>query len=412
MRRSVFKRVDFLKVLRSPYFWAVLVRVASLAFPLGPLRGDAFDFQAIAHNLASGIGFSRCPRPPYPLSADRPPLYPLLYAALLLLDLRHALVPWLLNGALDLLGMHAAGRFSRAAKLKRPTALLWLIAFWPLLIIYGRYPLSESMGIWLFFLSAAYLFEKRTWAAGISLGMLALARSYFVLLPFWLLLFRPDPKWRRSFLALVAGVSVATAVPWVIRNFWEFGRPLYSQGGTASFQSYVGLCHTNFSWWDIKDYEAINRHPVFGQAMYSQCLAQDQIMEINRQGWEAVAECVREKPLAVVGNTLVKLWILFVDWGQVLPYNPVPWVVRMLIDAIALAAWLGFAWMYLNVLDRRRPVVRFAMACLGYMIVVTLPFGIDARYNLAPMLLCLALALETTKLRGVLGRVRSLRKGL
>ena len=380
----------------SPEFWAVCLRLFFLALPLGVSHGDAYDFQAIADNLANGNGFSRCLTSPFPLTSDRPPLFPLLLGLVQWVGLRHVLgVPWLLNLIFDLLAIRAARRLGRATGMARPQYLLWLIALCPLLIFYGRYPLAESLGVWLFFESAALLFMQKGLRAGFFFGLLSLTRSYYLLLPFFLFIPRALPQMKGRFLAWVVLGSLLAPSVWIGRNFIQFGKPLFSQGGTAAFQSYVGFCRTNFSWWDQEDYNWISSHPVFSEMLGSHCFTQEKMMQIDQRGWVQVVDCIEAAPGSALKNAAVKTWNLFVDWGQVFPYDPVSWPMRMAIDGLFVLIW-GFV-LFTLLRDKKilqGSAVRYALLSTFYVLCTTAPFAIDARYLLGPALLMFSVAMS------------------
>jgi hypothetical protein len=399
-------KVNRLQVVRAffrwdnPYFWAVVLRVGLLALMKPHPRGDAGDFEVIAHNLAAGHGFSRCWVPPFPPTSQRPPLYPIILSILYTFEISDVYGPGLLNMVFDLLAMKTSEKLGRVMGLSRPQVFPWILALCPMLITMGNYPLTESLSVLLFFLASLYFFEGRTARSGFTFGLLALCRSYYLLFPALLAglhaVGRPIRKIPTK--ALILGVALSLAAPsvWVTRNLITLKRPLFSQTATAGQQAYYGLCRLGFDWWDPEDLQHVMTTRPFKDIISGQCLTDDQLLSLNTEAWQKVSECVQTHPGETVVNVLAKTWSLFFEWGQIFPYDYVPKGPRTIIDIIMMLIWARMIWIWSSYL-RRHPLdsnMRYVLVNIGYVLVITLPFGIDARYLLAPGLLALGVTLQ------------------
>lgn len=196
---------------------------------------DSWGYVQLAHNLLDGHGFSMSSAPPYEKESIRVPGYPLFLAASFALS--HG--PWLaillqvLIGAATPLLLYEVLRrlsFSRGASL----FAAGVMAFEPLSAAFAVFLTSETLFIFVFFLSLLFYLEhlknKRLsflitaallWGAATLLRPIALYTFAFFVLHFvyangW----RNKETWKRvlSF-ALVAS---ATLLPWMLRNLAEF----------------------------------------------------------------------------------------------------------------------------------------------------------------------------------------------
>jgi hypothetical protein len=383
--------------------WTVLLRLGLLILMKPHARGDAADFQTIAHNLASGHGFSRCPIAPFPPTSQRPPLFPLLLSLLYTIEISDIYGPALLNLAFDLFSMNMSENFAKAAKLPRPRAFPWIIALCPMLITMGNYPLTESLSVMLFFLAALLIFEGKIGQSGLTFGLLSLCRSYYLIFPCLMAIFRPIKRISRKAWVLAAILSFAAPSVWVTRNLVTLKRPLFSQTGTAGAQAYVGVCRRGFDWWDSEDVRHITETRPFSEMVSAQCMPDDQLLELNSQAWNMVASCVQNNPMGTAINVLVKTWSLFFEWGQIFPYDYVPKGPRTLIDLIVTLIWARMIWIWMSVFRKNPSVLKsgpigetfqYTLLNIGYVFVITLPFGIDARYLLAPAMLAFGVTLQ------------------
>jgi hypothetical protein len=381
----------------NPYLWALALRIGLLLWMKPHPQGDAGDFELLARNLAAGHGFSRCWTSPFPPTAQRPPLYPLLLSLFYWVGASEIYFPAILNMAIDLVTMKVSKKFAQTLGLPHAGAFPWIIALCPLLITMGNYPLTENISVLLFFLSTLYLFQGGLRKSGFFFGLLSLCRSYYLIFPWLLAIFRPLKKLSAKGVAFLIAFSLLAPACWVARNLVVFPRPVFSQTGTAAFQSYQGLCFRDFDWWRSDDVRAMQQAGPFGQIMMAQCLSDDQILALNSQGWDLVKECVKSNPGGTVVNVLVKGWELFVAWGQIFPYDFVPFSERYVINGLVFLLWVRMIWIWFANREKMKtfaPVFRYVFLNFGYVILVTLPFAIDARYLLAPGLLAFGMTLQ------------------
>jgi hypothetical protein len=377
----------------NPYLWAIALRVGLLALMRPHPRGDAADFQAIAHNIAAGHGFSRCWLPPFPATSQRPPLYPLILSILYRFNVTDVYGPAALNLAFDLLSMKVSEKFAKAVSLPWPRVFPWILAICPMLITMGSYPLTESLSVFLFFLATYYFFAGTPRRSGLIFGFLALCRSYYLLFPALLAATRPIKQHSRKTLIIAAIFGLAAPSIWVARNQVTLGHPLFSQTGTAGAQSYVGLCRRNFDWWDPSDAQDVLGSSPFREIFASQCMKDDELLSLNAEAWKQTGLCVHNHPGEVTINTLVKTWNLFIEWGQIFPYDYVPKSQRYLIDLLMVLLWARMIWLWAGLHRRNPDPFHYAFLNILYVVIITLPFGIDARYLLAPALLAFGLIL-------------------
>ncbi len=383
--------------LNNPYLWAILLRLGLIALMQPHPRGDAADFQTIAHNLAAGHGFSRCWASPFPPTSQRPPLFPFILSILYAFEISDVYGPAILNLVFDLFSMKTSEKLARAMGLTRPGIFPWIIALCPMLITMGNYPLTESLSVLLFFLASLYFFEGRIYRSGFAFGLLALCRSYYILFPALLAVFRPIKRFSRRALVIAALLSLAAPSVWIGRNLITLKRPVFSQTGTAGAQAYLGLCQRGFDWWDSNDVQHVMTTSPFRELISSQCMTDEQVLSLNTEAWTRVSSCVQEKPFDTTINIAVKTWSLFFEWGQIFPYDYVPKGPRTIIDLVMMLIWARMVWIWIGYFKKNEitDAYRYVFMNIAYVFAVTLPFGIDARYLLAPGLLAFGLTLGT-----------------
>jgi hypothetical protein len=408
-----FKRVraTATATLRSPYFWAVILRVVCFWW-ISPIsfRGDAADYEHIAANLAAGNGFSRCPLPPFPPTAQRPPLFSLILAGLYFLGAGNLWAAFVLNLAFDLLSIWLVRQWAEEAGFKGAGIRCagWVVALCPFLLAYGPYTTTENLSALLFLAASLMTFrlgrkvsKKKLLeflpaaGAGIFWGLLSLCRSYFLLFPVLLFARPSSAKWRRKRLAVLLAFSFAAPSVWVVRNTLIFGKPAFSQGAAVGWQAYQGLCFTNFDWWDLNDVKKVYEHPLLSKMIASYCTTDDEMAALDHEvREEVVQDCVLDRPLDAAYNAAAKGVMLFINWGQVLPYTEIPAWIRWPINTFLVFYW----WCVALVLFRKKrgdaTALKYAVTGILYVVAVTLPFSVDARYLLGPFLLMLLTALE------------------
>lgn len=303
----------------------------------------------------------------------------------------------------------------------------WVIAFCPFLLAYGPYPTTENLSIMLFLAASFLTFrlgkrvakkgKESKWPAllgGVFWGLLALCRSYFLLFPSMLFVLPSSPRWRRRSVALLMLFGLIAPSVWVARNYVAFGKPAFSQNATVGWQSYQGICIANFDWWNQEDVQKFLTHPILSRMMSSYCSTDEDIASLDRLVRDEVIEqCVLEHPAQAAFNVADKGLMLFINWGQVLPYTRIPAKIRLPVNWLMVFYWwcVLAVWVRKYFEDKRRrtkvdPVAfRYGLEGIVYVVAVTLPFSVDARYLLGPFLIMLMATLEAAG--GPLGAIRA-----
>jgi hypothetical protein len=210
---------------------------------------------------------------------------------------------------------------------------------------------------------------------------------------------RPSREWRRAWLALAFAASFVPVGAWVARNAATFGHASFSQASTVGWQSYQGLCFTNFDWWDRDDVAFYVNHPVLSRMLQSSCMKDDELGALDAQvKKEMLDRCLLGAPAQAAVNVAAKGTMLFINWGQFLPYTEIPAELRWAVNACLALYWWCVAWALgrrFRSLAAESAPARYAVLGLGYVVLVTLPFAVDARYLLGPFTItwCVAVAL-------------------
>lgn len=232
---------------------AVAIRLAYLVLLVGPdylPEADAADYHDIAVNLAAGQGYRLGNGA---LTASRPPLFPLLLAAvyaLLGVNPLAGLGLQVVIGAGIVLATYALARQLFGPLAARLAALI--AATYPLLVFAGGSLLTEPLFILLVTITAALAvgilkapLRSRWVALGLSLGLTWLARPNGLwLIPFvlgWLFLAGRGTLKARLAGPVAAGlIALAVAAPWIVRNYVVFGKliPATVMGGAVLLGSY------------------------------------------------------------------------------------------------------------------------------------------------------------------------------
>ena len=272
-------------------FWtivlfALLVRVVAVVlFPEGPWA-DAIQFDAIAHNLVNGNGYSMAKQAPFELTMYREPGYPLFLALAYWLPGPDVPVAKALQILLSALTCGLVYQFAICARLRRGVAITGgLIAgLHPALALYSGHVLSESLAA--FNVALALWAFARAWQsrkpldfalAGVASGLMALGKSTMIPLPFCMVVLyiglngiaarRDDDAHEqatpviRSFALSAAFVAamVCTIAPWSIRNAVLFGNPALSvRGGEVLWaraqtlsRDEITVAADMYAYWDV-----------------------------------------------------------------------------------------------------------------------------------------------------------------
>src|ERR1051325_3557619 len=207
---------------------------------------DAAEFNAIALNLASGHGYAIDPGHP---TAFRAPGWPLLLSAIYRISFGNyflAYVALSLTGAMTCVLTYAAARemlSERGARAAGALAAVYVphIYFSTVFLSEALFALCVALGLWLMLRALRTGSVGLVFGAGIAIGYAALTRPMALLLPACCVpaLFRP-PATRRlaGAVALACGLALAV-LPWSIRNYTVFHRPILiaTNGGSTFYGS-------------------------------------------------------------------------------------------------------------------------------------------------------------------------------
>ena len=383
-----------------PYLCAIALRFAMMsAFPR-KFMGDAGDFHLLALNVAAGHGLSRCNSAPFIASTVRPPLYPLILGYLYKLGANPDYASILLNGTCDLVSIGLIFQIAQTLKFSTVRYAPWIIALCPLLITYGMYPTTENMSVTLFLAASLLMIRKKPGFSGLFWGLLSLCRSYYLLFPWALALLRPIKSYGKKAYVTLALASLIAPAGWVIRNYQELHRFEFSQTSTAGWQSYLGIARANFDWWKPTDLADMFRHPVFSKMMASHCSQEDELKRLDGEARILVRKFIFEHPFEALRNVAIKTINLFANWGLLMPYDRVPYILESTVNAILCLYWfcaVRLIWRRKKLKGPHEEFLRFSLLNVLYIFLVTLPFSIDARYLLTAFLVLFLCVLEISK---------------
>lgn len=213
-------RIALIVVLRDPF-----------AGPTGGPTGDAFEFDSIAQNIATGVGFCNHGRP----TSFRAPGYPFLIGLVYFLFGIYPLLVYLLNaalGAASCILAYLIGRdlFDECTGQRAG----WLGAFFLPHIWFATMFHSENLFIPLLGM-ATWLLSRWPMLSAVNLGLAVLTRPFaIVLIPLWALWHLANRRYRAAMaFGMIAGLCI---VPWTVRNFIVHGKPvLIATNGGSTF---------------------------------------------------------------------------------------------------------------------------------------------------------------------------------
>lgn len=230
-----------MKKLLLLFITALILRAGYvLIFPQAPVTGDACQYDDIAWNVASSGCFALEPGLPTPCRA---PLYPFMLSAVYFIFGKSYVIARLLQallGALTCIVFYNTVREMYEEKVAAISS--WILALYPVLIVYTGLILSETLFI--FLLAASLMFLARSvkreglrdiMLSGLFLGLSALARPTTMLFPMAVLIVLIVGRSRnivRKF-AVFLLVFAAVIAPWTARNYRAFGvfMPVSTGGG-------------------------------------------------------------------------------------------------------------------------------------------------------------------------------------
>lgn len=224
---------------------AVILRIAYvLCFPLHTAVGDAYQYDTIGWNIASGAGFSMIPGIPTP---ERAPGFPFFLSVLYFIFGHSLLIATLAQatlGALTCLLLYDAAK--RLFDEGTAMAASLLACFYPVLVVYTGLLLSETLFTFLLVLCLDLFVrsengEKRIWLilSGAALGLATLTRATTILFPaaIFIALFLSGAGRTLKKSALVFLAFVLVILPWTMRNYAQFKvfLPVATGGSTCLF---------------------------------------------------------------------------------------------------------------------------------------------------------------------------------
>lgn len=225
-----------------------------LLFPQHPPDADAFDYDTIAFNLASGHGFSLNPDVPTP---RRPPGLPFMLAAVYSVFGHSHTAGRLLLALLGALTVILTFRTAEKLFGERAAALAgWTLALYPIFIVHPAFLLTETP--YTFLLAGAMLFwvygvSRKNFLdfalAGLFLGLATLTRPVTLVFPAVLLLF--SVIFNRGLLLkwlLFLAVFLAVLAPWSARNYRLWGTLKPCSVGTGFGFYLTGNMAAGLSW--------------------------------------------------------------------------------------------------------------------------------------------------------------------
>jgi len=400
------------QMLVGLFIIALVARLGAVIY-LGvpyPVYEDLMEPGQIAQNLVRGAGYTfdfYGYRTEAPLKAFIPPLYPLLVYLVLrwapepaiTLGLAQALFSSLMVMFMYLLIREVADR---------STALLSasLTAMYPVFLVQAACPLPTTLVSCLITaVMTATVFLRREgygWslALGLALGLAALARTTMLgLIPIailWLWLNRPDVSraWRKLAIALV--VTALVTSPWLIRNYFVFGKWVFSTNAGITFWN-GNNPFTTGSGWDVyierlRQYSGrpFPYYPANGivtprpyplpKGLETQVGQLDEL-ELDRQLFQAGMEFIQTQPrlwLSLMAQKLVSFWWFRPNIGTVTYlYNP-KWLLPYRLIYIPLLS-LAVIGIVLSFKQWRRYSLFYA--CFAYFTCAYVAFNIVSRYR-------------------------------
>ena len=301
---------------------ALVVRVAYAWNLHGLEASDPVEYDAMAWNVAQGIGFTNRGFAPDESWVRRPPLFVFFLAAVYWLfghSLFAARMAQCVLGTLLCAVTIALGATVATPRTVRRVAAL--TALYPYLVYYSGYLMSETLAT-LLFTTALWLLARRvpdrrsSAAAGGVLGLAALTRSSYLgfaapALP-WLRDACGD--WRRALrsLAMLIAAAVLVIAPWLVRNYLVTGLvvPIQSTSVWGFYEYHLWFSQDDFPTFDFereddswRAFEARNRE-LFRKLKTIPPMEQDAYFR------RAALEYVREDPLRYLRSCVRKfVWL-------------------------------------------------------------------------------------------------------
>lgn len=377
------------------------VRIFLLLSRPEDLRSDTDAYVALATSLLENGGLCQ-PDSDVP-TAYRPPLYPLLLAALMWTGLTSAVAAGVINlvaGGVQIVATWGIGRLVGLRSLWLSCATV-ISAADPLLLRYTTQPMTEVVSAALLSLALVFVLSSLTgirsetgdygcavWA-GLFFGLAGLCRpialvtcACFSVFLFArcrplrsLVAFRQDwtPVQRAVLPAVVAGLVLA---PWVVRNFLQLGSfiPATTHGGytlllgnNQTFYREVVLMEGQPVWQgaSLKDWQTGLRH-----RLNSENIDLSSETAVDQWYYQQARQAIRANPSAFLQACILR-WKRF--WA-VLPASDtvaVPGGIKIGVGLWYSAMWLGLLGSLFRLGGIRLPVQILWLAVLSFLLMHT-----------------------------------------
>lgn len=394
------------RTLLAAFLVAVFVRIACLLLVHYRFdRGDALDYLQLAGNLRHhGVFALGTDVPPLP-TTFRAPGYPLFLVAVQSVFGEHVLPVQLAQALLTAAVPLLLGAALARVDVRVGRVVLWALAVSPFDAVYAGALISEATCTFFLVLGVTlpFLIEgRRRWlAAGIALGLAALARDvYLLLIPSLagvaLIFARPWIKERREAphvaAALLIAGSVLAIAPWTVRNYTTFGKAIPVSKGILGHGVWIGTWETNGEWHS----RGLVPPPPESYRDEEERQQLEAIMAIKAESerdtklMQVATNRMRQEPVAVIGRWMRRvpqMW--FGTRFDLFPFRPASlergrplwFVVKIaLFGANAAAVLLGVAGILLT--WRKHPPLRWLAVPILYNAAVFFPIhSIETRYS-------------------------------
>jgi 4-amino-4-deoxy-L-arabinose transferase-like glycosyltransferase len=281
-----------------------------------------------------------------------------------------------------------------------------MLAIYPNHVFYSTLHLTEPLSTFLLILAVLFLLRPSSLfsvaAAGVLLGLAALVRPVFILLPavlaFWYWRVYPTRRGAMVRTGITGILALAAVSPWLIRNHSVTGR-WTTVSTTGGHNFWVGNYRGAFG--GYKHDRAINDSLlVGGQRDYD-------------RGYRLGLEAIKQAPLRAAARVLSKLtyFVALETDGALwnlkgLPEKPPTWLTILLLAAANLSYVAVVSLATLGVLRSppRDPLATLFLLITGYLMVMAAIFTADPRHHfpLIPFACAFAIAgLPLTVANGV-----------
>lgn len=369
-------------------FLGVILRFCNYLFGDYRIAADAALYTQMARNLNLTGVISDCLSQPNLPSYARPPLLILLLAPLYLVEQDPRAVAFFFNLVVDCLTILFTYRFCRDCKWSTPVAGAFFIAVHPVLLGYGRYTLNENLSLMLMMGALSYFMktvgkENSTASifSGLFIGLLSLCRSFFLPLPFLLLVFRKKFKISGRTAGLVMAAAMLFPMAWVVRNAISVGEFRFSQSHYSATQVAHGLCISGFNFDRPEHAQLVLQDPQWTRLNGDVCKGEQEAHRIAKEGLEKAKQCIVESPTKVALRVLQKTVIMLMFWGKYTPYDDVFESLQFALNVVSVVAYflfVFFSWKR-KMFDVGQRLIGLVA---GVVVLSTLPFSVENRYFL------------------------------